>query len=162
MRLALSSRSFARRLERGDLTQLEWIDVCCAQPGLGGVDLSHEHFPRRDAEYLAQIKKLCVDRQLTIAGLNAAIALGDDLLRRLLSRIPDQRHGAAARDADVEARRARSLCGDDLGHRAAADVPRADEEQQRRGGRRAFRFWHIVRSTFASKGRDPVAKNGAR
>jgi sugar phosphate isomerase/epimerase len=77
MRLALSSRSFARRLESGDLTQLEWIDICCAQSGLGGVDLSHEHFPRRDAEYLAQIKKLCVDRQLTIAGLNTSIALGD-------------------------------------------------------------------------------------
>jgi sugar phosphate isomerase/epimerase len=76
MRLALSSRSFARAIERGALTQLEWLDVCSAEPAVDGVDLGIEHFPRRDAEYLAQIKKLCVDRGLSVAGVNTALEIG--------------------------------------------------------------------------------------
>ncbi|MBV8171173.1 MAG: TIM barrel protein [Candidatus Eremiobacteraeota bacterium] len=76
MRLALSSRSFARALESGTLTQLEWIDVCCAEPAIDGADFAREHFPRRDDDYLAQIKKLCVDRRLTIAGMNSAARFG--------------------------------------------------------------------------------------
>ena len=79
MKLCLSSRSFARALESGDLTQLEWIDLCSAQPALDGVDLSVEHFPRRDDEYVAQIKKLCVDRCLTVAALNSSTAFGLDV-----------------------------------------------------------------------------------
>lgn len=58
------------------LTQLEWIDLCSAEAALDGVDLSIEHFPRRDDDYLAQIKKLCVDRRLMIAGVNTTLALG--------------------------------------------------------------------------------------
>lgn len=76
MRLALSSRSFALALDDKRLTQLEWIDLCGAEPALDGVDMSIEHFPRRDDDYLAQLKKLCVDRRLTIAGVNTALALG--------------------------------------------------------------------------------------
>jgi sugar phosphate isomerase/epimerase len=76
MRLALSSRSFERSLNDKRLTQLEWIDLCSAETALDGVDLSIEHFPRRDDDYLAQIKKLCVDRRVTIAGVNTALALG--------------------------------------------------------------------------------------
>jgi sugar phosphate isomerase/epimerase len=38
--------------------------------------LSVEHFPRRDDDYLAQIKKLCVDRCLTIAAVNSALPFG--------------------------------------------------------------------------------------
>jgi len=76
MKLAVSSRSFARGIESGALTQLEWLDVCSAEPTIDGVDASIEHFPRLDPEYLAQIKKLCVDRGLTIAGVNSSLALG--------------------------------------------------------------------------------------
>lgn len=76
MRLCASSRSFAAALSSGALTQLEWIDCCSAQDGLDGVDLAVEHFPRRDAEYLAQIKKLCVDRCLTLAAANIALPFG--------------------------------------------------------------------------------------
>jgi sugar phosphate isomerase/epimerase len=76
MRLALSSYSFALALERGSLTQLEWIDVCCAEPAVDGADLAYEHFPRHDDEYLAQIKKLCVDRRLSIAGMNTVAPFG--------------------------------------------------------------------------------------
>jgi sugar phosphate isomerase/epimerase len=76
MKLCASSRSFANALSGGALTQLEWIDECCAQGGLDGVDFAVEHFPRRDDEYLAQIKKLAVDRCLTIAAINTATAFG--------------------------------------------------------------------------------------
>jgi hypothetical protein len=38
--------------------------------------MSVEHFPRRDDEYLAQIKKLCVDRCVTIAAINTSVAFG--------------------------------------------------------------------------------------
>jgi sugar phosphate isomerase/epimerase len=76
MRLCSSSRSFAAALASGALTQLEWIDGCSALDGLDGVDLAVEHFPRRDDEYLAQIKKLCVDRCLTVAAVNAAVPFG--------------------------------------------------------------------------------------
>ena len=75
MKVCASSRSFARQFDAQQLTQLEWIDAMCEQ-ALGGVDLSIEHFPRRDDEYLAQIKKLCVDRTLTIASVNTSGAFG--------------------------------------------------------------------------------------
>jgi sugar phosphate isomerase/epimerase len=76
MRLCASSRSFAAALVGGTLTQLEWIDDCSAQDGLDGVDFAVEHFPRRDDEYLAQMKKLCVDRCLTVAAVNTALPFG--------------------------------------------------------------------------------------
>jgi len=72
----VSSRSFAGALSGGSLTQLEWIDACSAQPGVDGLDLGVEHFPRRDADYLAQIKKLCVDRCLTVAAVNTSLPFG--------------------------------------------------------------------------------------
>jgi hypothetical protein len=76
MRWCCSSRSFARAFGDGRLTQLEWIDLCCAHPALGGVDLAVEHFPRRDGEYLAQIKKLCADRGLTVAATTIGLSFG--------------------------------------------------------------------------------------
>jgi sugar phosphate isomerase/epimerase len=76
MKVCASSRSFDVALSNGALTQLEWIDECSAQDGLDGVDFSVEHFPRRDDDYLAQIKKLCVDRCLTVAAVNSGVAFG--------------------------------------------------------------------------------------
>lgn len=76
MKVCCSSRSHARTLGSGGLTQLEWIDVCANVLTLDGVDLSAAHFPRTDGDYLAQIKKLCVDRWLTIAGISADAPLG--------------------------------------------------------------------------------------
>jgi len=76
-------------LRAGDLTQLEWIDACANELMLDGVDLSAAHFPRIDDDYLAQIKKLCVDRGLTIACVSADEPLGgagpriDEWRRRL-------------------------------------------------------------------------------
>jgi sugar phosphate isomerase/epimerase len=64
MKLSCCSRAFSRGLQTGDLTQLEWIDRC-AQLRFDGIEFASSHFPRVDGDYLAQLKKLCVDRGLT-------------------------------------------------------------------------------------------------
>jgi hypothetical protein len=75
MKIASSSASFERRLRAGDLTQLEWLDICAREFELDGVVFDVRHFPRTDDDYLAQLKKLCVD-----LGLCAAAVTDDDLL----------------------------------------------------------------------------------
>lgn len=77
MKICCSSRSYARALQSGDLTQLEWVDRC-AGLALDGVDLGSAHFPRTDSDYLAQIRKLCVDRGLTVAALTCDDVIGGD------------------------------------------------------------------------------------
>ena len=76
MKICCCSRSFARALHSGGLTQLEWIDRC-AEAALDGVDFAAAHFPRTDDDYLAQLKKLCVDRGLTVAALSADFPFGE-------------------------------------------------------------------------------------
>lgn len=77
MKICCSSRSYARALQSGDLTQLEWVDRC-ARLALDGVDLGSSHFPRTDSDYLAQIRKLCVDRGLTVAAVAFDGEIGGD------------------------------------------------------------------------------------
>jgi sugar phosphate isomerase/epimerase len=76
MKICCSSRSYAPALQSGDLTQLEWVDRC-AGLALDGVDLGSAHFPRTDSDYLAQIRKLCVDRGLTVAAVTLDGTIGD-------------------------------------------------------------------------------------
>ena len=70
MKVCCSSQSFARTLAAGGLTQLEWVDLCAGELMLDGVEFVRSHFPRFDAEYIAQLKKLCADRCLTVAGMH--------------------------------------------------------------------------------------------
>lgn len=67
MKLGCNSHSYARMLAAGELTQLEWVDWCAHELALDGLEFAGAHFPRRDDDYLAQLKKLCVDRCLTVA-----------------------------------------------------------------------------------------------
>ncbi len=76
MQVCCSSRPFARALRDGSMTQLEWIDLCASDLPLDGIEPCLSHFPRVDDEYAAQIKKLCADRCLTIAGLQTELAFG--------------------------------------------------------------------------------------
>jgi hypothetical protein len=78
MKIGCSSESFARSIESGELTQLEWLDVCANELEVDGVVFTLAHFPRTDAEYLAQLKKLCADLGLTIAGVAAPAGLWND------------------------------------------------------------------------------------
>jgi sugar phosphate isomerase/epimerase len=57
-------------LASGHLTQLEWVDLCANDLMLDGVEFVRSHFPRLDTEYVAQLKKLCADRCLTVASFH--------------------------------------------------------------------------------------------
>jgi len=74
MKLGCNSHSYARMLAAGELTQLEWVDACAHELMLDGVEFAGAHFPRSDEDYLAQLKKLCVDRCLTVAALHHDVA----------------------------------------------------------------------------------------
>lgn len=69
MKLACSSSSLHRDIERGELTQLEFLDLCARELACDGVVLDVRHFPRIDVDYLAQVKKMAADQGLTIAAL---------------------------------------------------------------------------------------------
>jgi hypothetical protein len=69
MKLACASGSFHRDIERGELTQLEFLDVCARELACDGIVLDVRHFPRTDGDYLAQVKKMATDRGLSIAAL---------------------------------------------------------------------------------------------
>ena len=69
MKLACASSSLHRDIERGELTQLEFFDLCARELACDGVVLDVRHFPRTDDDYLAQVKKMAADRGLTIAAL---------------------------------------------------------------------------------------------
>lgn len=89
MKLALSSAAFAPLLRSGALTQLEWIERCAHTFEVDGLVFALEHFPRRDREYLAQLKKMAVDGGLSVAALEAPAffdpATGDDARATILS-----------------------------------------------------------------------------
>ncbi len=55
MKIACSSGAFAGPLAAGSLSQLEWLDACANELEVDGVVFAADHFPRTDAEYLAQL-----------------------------------------------------------------------------------------------------------
>lgn len=69
MKLACSSSAFHNLLQSGELTQLEWIDLCAHELAADGVVFDVRHFPRTDTDYLAQVKKMAADLGLTVAAL---------------------------------------------------------------------------------------------
>jgi hypothetical protein len=71
MKLACTSNAFARAFDRGDMTQLEFLDSAARSMECDGVVLDVRHFPRTDDDYLAQIKKAATDLNLSIAALAA-------------------------------------------------------------------------------------------
>ena len=69
MKLACSSTAFDELLRSGDLTQLEWLDLCAHDLAADGAVFDVRHFPRTDTDYLAQVKKMAADAGLTVAAL---------------------------------------------------------------------------------------------
>ncbi|HUY11901.1 MAG TPA: hypothetical protein VMV73_06535 [Candidatus Dormibacteraeota bacterium] len=65
MKIAWASSAFAAAFERAECTQLEWLDACARSGLCDGVAFDRAHFPRIDADYLAQLKKMAVDLTLT-------------------------------------------------------------------------------------------------
>ncbi|MBV8489053.1 MAG: TIM barrel protein [Candidatus Eremiobacteraeota bacterium] len=76
MKLACASSALHHSIERGDLTQLEFVDLCASELACDGVVLDVAHFPRSDDDYLAQLKKLAADRGLTVAAVADAAFFG--------------------------------------------------------------------------------------
>jgi hypothetical protein len=76
MKLACASGALDSSFVGGDLTQLEFLDLCAHELACDGVVLDARHFPRTDADYLAQVKKMAADRGLTIAALADAAFFG--------------------------------------------------------------------------------------
>jgi len=78
MRIAVSSRSFRRPLSSHDLTQLEWLERCASLLEVDGVLADVTDFPRTDAEYVAQLRKVAIDLGIVPFGIDAADALDPD------------------------------------------------------------------------------------
>ena len=76
--MCCSTASYSRAIAAGELTQLEWVDRCAHELHVDGVDFDTRFFPRTDDEYLAQLKKLCADRCLTVVCVASAIEIGGD------------------------------------------------------------------------------------
>lgn len=69
MKVACASGAFHSSFVGGDLTQLEFLDLCAHELACDGVVLDVRHFPRGDGDYLAQIKKMATDRGLDVAAV---------------------------------------------------------------------------------------------
>ncbi|MBV9647192.1 MAG: TIM barrel protein [Candidatus Eremiobacteraeota bacterium] len=78
MKLASSSASYRSAIAAGRLTQLEWLDLCASDLALDGVLFDATDFPRTDADYAAQLKKMATDLGLTVAGLVCNITVESD------------------------------------------------------------------------------------
>jgi hypothetical protein len=95
MKLCCSTAAFGRAIDLGELTQLEWIDACANDLDVDGVEFDGRYFPRTDDDYLAQLKKLCADRCLTVACVRSPVALGGaDVDASLLEFLPWIAHAA--------------------------------------------------------------------
>jgi len=70
MKVAVSSSPFGAFLAAGQTTQLEWLERCGTELGLDGVVFAREHFPRTDADYVAQLRKIAVDLGLVPVALD--------------------------------------------------------------------------------------------
>ena len=83
MKLSCASGAFETAIGRGDLTQLEFLELCARELACDGVVLDVRHFPRADDDYLAQIKKMAADLGLDIAALSndAFFGLDDHAMR---------------------------------------------------------------------------------
>jgi sugar phosphate isomerase/epimerase len=71
MRIAVSSSTFRRPLDAGELTQLEWIERCASELGADGVVTALSDFPRFDDEYVAQLRKVAIDLGIVPFGIDA-------------------------------------------------------------------------------------------
>jgi sugar phosphate isomerase/epimerase len=88
VKLAYSSSAFHQEIERGDLTQLEFLDLAAREIGCDGVVFDDRHFPRADGDYLAQLKKMAADLGLTVAALasDTFFVSGEDAMRAAIDR----------------------------------------------------------------------------
>ena len=78
MRIAVSSSTFRRPLDAGELTQLEWVERCASELAADGVITALADFPRFDDEYVAQLRKIAIDLGVVPFGIDAPGLLDPD------------------------------------------------------------------------------------
>ena len=83
MKLGCSSWSFDAAFREGRLDLPGWLRLCANDLEVDGVELVDLHFPTTDPVYLRDIKKLCTDLHLTIAGVAVTNDFGSDDRRSL-------------------------------------------------------------------------------
>ncbi|MEX0749973.1 MAG: sugar phosphate isomerase/epimerase family protein [Dehalococcoidia bacterium] len=83
MKLGCSSWSYQAAFRDGRIDLREWVRICAEELELDGVELVDVHFPTTDAVYLRDLKKLCTDLQLTIAGVAVTNDFGPSEKRAL-------------------------------------------------------------------------------
>lgn len=78
MKLGCSSWSYHAALRDGRIDQRDWLRICAEDLQVDGVELVDLHFPTTDALYLRDLKKLCTDLHLTLAGVAVSNDFGAD------------------------------------------------------------------------------------
>ena len=83
MKLGCSSSSYDTAFREGRIDLPAWLRLCAQELEVDGVELVDAHFPTTDPVYLRDIKKLCTDLHLTIAGVAVTNDFGPDDRRAL-------------------------------------------------------------------------------
>jgi sugar phosphate isomerase/epimerase len=83
MKLGCSSWSYHAAFRAGRIDLRDWVRTCAADLDVDGIEFLDLHFPTTDPVYLRDLKKLCVDSQMTIAGLAVSNDFGPDDRRQL-------------------------------------------------------------------------------
>ena len=78
MKLGCSSSSYHAAFVSGAIDLFDWVRTCAEDLELDGVELLDIHFPTTDPVYLRDLKKLCTDLQLTVAGIAVTNDFGPD------------------------------------------------------------------------------------
>ncbi len=91
-------------LRRGTLTHLEWLEGCASRLDVDGAIFGWADFPRTDAEYAAQVKKVAVDLGIVPVALDAPGLLDPE-------RSDEERTAAVALAAGIGASLLRTTAG---------------------------------------------------
>lgn len=76
MKIGCSSWSFHRSFEEGKVDQEKWIEVCADELELDGIELLDFHFPSKKDSEIKKIKKLAIDKGLTISCVSVSNNFG--------------------------------------------------------------------------------------
>jgi sugar phosphate isomerase/epimerase len=70
MKLACSSAAYDAPLREGRIDLRGFVRACADDLDVDGIAIAAEHVPTTDALYMRDLKKLCIDLQLTIASVS--------------------------------------------------------------------------------------------
>ena len=75
MKLAMSSWSYHWALSKGEMSQMDWLELC-GELGLNGVELLDIHFPSLSRRYLQSVSKACRRLHLEVAAASVSNDFG--------------------------------------------------------------------------------------